>query len=75
MYDYERTGLLSVKDLKLPSEEQLEKGVAIIECIQKIPCNPCVESCPVNAITMKNINDLPIIDYDKCVGCGKCVGV
>ncbi|MEA2055392.1 MAG: 4Fe-4S binding protein, partial [Candidatus Thermoplasmatota archaeon] len=44
-------------------------------CIQKIPCNPCVESCPVNAITMKSINDLPKIDYDKCIGCGKCVGV
>ena len=74
MWDYERTGLLSVKDLELPSEGQLEKGVAIIECIQKIPCNPCVESCQVNAITMKSINDLPKIDYDKCIGCGKCVG-
>ncbi len=75
MHNYEKNGVLSKKDLELPSKEQLEKGVAIIECVQEIPCNPCVDSCPVNAISMKDINALPIIDYDKCIGCGKCVGV
>ncbi len=24
---------------------------------------------------MKDINDLPVVDYDKCIGCGKCVGI
>ena len=61
--------------MKTPSKKQLEKGVAIIECIQKIPCNPCVDSCPVHAISIKDINALPVIDFDKCIGCGKCVGV
>ena len=75
MYNYEKTGVLSTTDLKTPSKKQLEKGVAIIECIQKIPCNPCVDSCPVHAISMKDINALPVIDFDKCIGCGKCVGV
>ncbi len=75
MSDYLKTGILSKKDLDLPSDQQLKKGVAIIECIQKIPCNPCVTSCPVNAISMKDINSLPIIDYDKCIGCAKCVGI
>jgi len=33
-----------------PSEERLLKGfVAVHECYQDIPCNPCVESCPVHA--------------------------
>lgn len=75
MKQYERTGVLSPDDLILPSEKQLQKGVAITECIQNIPCDPCVDSCPVNAITMKDINAIPVVDYDKCIACGKCVGV
>ena len=75
MYRYEKTGVLSTKDLKLPSEKQLEKGVAILECVQEIPCNPCVDSCPVNAISRKDINAPPVIDFDKCIGCRKCVGL
>ena len=75
MKQYEKTGVLSIDDLKIPSEKQLKKGVAITECIQEIPCNPCVDSCPVNAISMKDINAPPVVDYDKCIACGKCVGV
>jgi Fe-S-cluster-containing hydrogenase component 2 len=75
MHEYEKTGLLTLKDLKTPTKKQLEKGVAILECIQEIPCNPCVDSCPVGAISMKDINAPPINNYDKCIGCTKCVGV
>lgn len=75
MRNYEKTGVLSTKDLKLPSKKQLEKGVAILECVQDIPCDPCVDSCPVNAISMKDINAPPVNDFDKCIGCAKCVGI
>ena len=75
MKEYEKTGILSLKDIKIPSQKQLQKGVAITECIQEIPCNPCVDSCPVHAISMKNINALPNVDFDRCIGCGKCVAV
>lgn len=75
MHSYEKTGVLSIKDLKQPSKKHLEKGVAILECIQEIPCNPCVDVCPVNAISMKDINAPPVIDFDKCTGCGRCVGI
>lgn len=75
MNKYEETGVLSVKDLKLPSKKQIEKGVAITECIQEIPCDPCVDSCPVHAISMKDINAPPIVDYDACIACGQCVGI
>ena len=76
MSNYLETGILSLNDLlELPSKKHLEKGVAIIECIQEIPCNPCVVCCPVNAISMKDINALPFVDFDKCIGCGKCVGI
>jgi Fe-S-cluster-containing hydrogenase component 2 len=75
MKRWEREGVAEPEDLNLPDEEHLKKGVAIIECIQEIPCNPCVDACPTKAISMENINALPEIDYDKCVGCGKCVEV
>lgn len=75
MHSYEKDGILTLKDLVIPSKKQLEKGVAFIECIQEIPCNPCVDSCPVGAISMKDINALPVVDYDKCIACGQCIGI
>lgn len=75
MKNYEKDGVLTTRDLVLPTDEQLKKGVAFIECVQEIPCNPCVDSCPVGAIFMKDINAPPVVDYDKCIACGKCVGV
>ncbi|HZW49338.1 MAG TPA: 4Fe-4S binding protein, partial [Bacillota bacterium] len=45
-----------------------------IECFQKIPCNPCATSCPFGAIERENdINELPVINWEKCSGCGICV--
>ena len=75
MHEYDKTGILSLNDLDLPNENHMKKGVAIIECVQEIPCNPCVDSCPVKAISMKDINALPIIDFNKCIGCGQCIGI
>lgn len=75
MHSYEKDGILTLEDLVIPTKKQLEKGVAFIECIQEIPCNPCVDSCPVGAISMKNINAPPIVDYDKCIACGQCIGI
>ena len=58
-----------------PSAERIKKGtVACIECAQEIPCNPCEEACPYGAITVgKPITNLPILDEDKCIGCGTCI--
>ena len=72
---YEKTGVVDISQLKMPNEKQLKKGVAITECLQPIPCNPCKEVCPTDAIKMENINDPPDIDYDKCIGCALCVEV
>ncbi len=67
----EEEDLLSV----MPSEERLAKGsVAIAECFQEIPCNPCAKACPRQAITVEpGINDRPKIDFDTCTGCGVCI--
>jgi Fe-S-cluster-containing hydrogenase component 2 len=75
MPEYVKTGVLTKKELPRPSKKQLEKGVAILECIQEIPCDPCVDSCLVHAISMKDINAPPINDFNKCIGCTKCVGI
>ena len=59
----------------LPPQSRLEKGpVAIIECLQDIPCDPCVSACPVNAIQMQSgITDKPQLQFETCTGCGACV--
>ncbi|MGV8059144.1 MAG: 4Fe-4S dicluster domain-containing protein [Smithellaceae bacterium] len=65
------------KGAVLPLKELWEKkkgGLVIIECPQRIPCNPCHTSCPTGAVVaFKDINDQPEIDYEKCTGCGMCV--
>lgn len=49
-------------------------GLVIIECPQRIPCDPCHSNCPTGAILpFQNINDLPKVDYSKCTGCAVCV--
>lgn len=54
--------------------EGKKNGLVVIECPQRIPCNPCASSCPTGAILpFEDINDTPRIDYEKCIGCGKCV--
>lgn len=50
--------------------------MAIVECFQRIPCDPCVEACPKGAISIKgNINNLPVTDFELCNGCGICVSI
>ena len=58
-----------------PSEARMKKGpVAVCECLQNIPCNPCETSCPAHAIHIgENISNLPELTEEKCIGCGSCV--
>lgn len=74
-----QNGYPSMEELKefnrLPSEERYKKGpVAVIECIQNIPCNPCQAACRFQAIHVGTpIINLPQLDEEKCVGCGACI--
>ena len=58
-----------------PSEKRFAQGpVAVVECFQEIPCDPCVNACKRGAISMpRDINDLPAVDFERCNGCGFCI--
>jgi Fe-S-cluster-containing hydrogenase component 2 len=71
------TGVPTKEDIEgvLPSIERLMQGpMAIFECYQNIPCNPCYTACKVGAIEpFADINDMPKILEEKCTGCGLCI--
>ncbi|GHV94437.1 ferredoxin [Spirochaetia bacterium] len=73
------TGIPSIEELVsckgIPGAERIAKGrVAVIECIQPIPCNPCVKACPFGAISINgDITEPPVLDGERCTGCGNCV--
>lgn len=73
----EKRGVATIGDIlrRFPQKDIIDKGpIAVIECYQSIPCNPCSTSCPSKAITVgENINNIPQIDYSLCTGCGICV--
>ena len=49
-----------------------EKGKAVMDACKSgcIGCTLCVKQCEYGAIVMDN--NIPVIDYEKCTGCGKC---
>jgi len=49
----------------------------VIRCFQPIPCNPCVEVCPVGRITIPagDITGLPMFLGGECLGCARCVAI
>ncbi len=73
----EKTGIASQEQVRssFPSIERMNKGpVAVIECFQRIPCNPCATSCKKGAIIpFVDINDLPNLNHETCNGCSLCV--
>lgn len=73
-----RDGIVREEDLasfgQVPPDRRVreKRPVAMIECIQEIPCNSCAIACKLNAVRMENVNDIPKIDYHKCTGCMAC---
>jgi Fe-S-cluster-containing hydrogenase component 2 len=72
-----KTGVPGDEDVRqaAPSPERLARGrVAVFECFQRIPCDPCADACRVGAVSpLDDINDRPILDHDACSGCGECI--
>jgi Fe-S-cluster-containing hydrogenase component 2 len=75
------TGVPSLAELEAspgyPSQQAMERQpLAIIECVQQIPCNPCETVCAAGAITVgEPITSLPRLDASKCSGCGLCIAI
>ncbi|HWQ42580.1 MAG TPA: 4Fe-4S binding protein [Desulfosporosinus sp.] len=72
-------GYLSLEEIRqghgYPSEERFLKGpVAVIECVQGIPCNPCETACKFGALTVgEPLTNLPQLHEESCTGCGACI--
>lgn len=73
------TGILYGEELLkcpgMPTRKRMEQGpVAIIECTQEIPCDPCVDACRKGAIQIgEDITQPPRLLEEKCNGCGSCI--
>jgi len=58
----------------MPSDERMKaKPFVLIDCLYGFACNPCQFACPQGAIVKVSSNTVPAIDFDKCIGCMKCV--
>ncbi|MCF8008818.1 MAG: FAD-dependent oxidoreductase [Halanaerobiales bacterium] len=54
--------------------DKTKSPVAVIECNQEIPCNPCELACKFDAIKIgEPITNIPILNKEKCTGCGLCL--
>jgi dissimilatory sulfite reductase (desulfoviridin) alpha/beta subunit len=42
------------------------------DCTQ---CQACVDVCQERAISMSDTTGIPVIDFDRCLSCGKCLNV
>ena len=59
-----------------PTDERVAQGpVAVFECGQRIPCNPCETACKQGCVTIgDDITAMPRVD-ERCTGCGMCLPV
>lgn len=68
--EHRKTGVLTREQVeRLPKKGK----VAIIECVEDIPCDPCVTACPSHAIVMDTLIGVPVLAAEKCGGCGACI--
>ena len=76
--NYLQRGYLTRKELEdlgvFPPREIIEsKRVAIIECVEDIPCNPCEAACSFNVIHKESFTKPGKVDWENCNGCAACV--
>jgi glycine/D-amino acid oxidase-like deaminating enzyme/thioredoxin reductase/Fe-S-cluster-containing hydrogenase component 2/bacterioferritin-associated ferredoxin len=58
----------------MPDKERaFEKPFVLLDCLSAFACNPCEFACPHEAITKTSTTTIPQIDFEKCIGCMKCV--
>ena len=72
MNEHRKTGALTEEQLNKISPE-LKGKIAVIECVEDIPCDPCVTACPSGAIVIDSLIGEPRLIQEKCAGCGLCI--
>lgn len=81
VYVCSRTGLMTssdrispvYKNLSLEGNKQMAIKVIRSRCPQNHAC-PSIRFCPAGALR-QNGYDAPVVDEEKCTGCGACVRV
>lgn len=59
-----------------PPDGKREGVFPVLHCMQEIPCNPCMTSCPKDLIGTSGHPIMGIPEYhDGCIGCERCVAV
>lgn len=56
----------------------MKKAIINTSKCDRSPFCPVKRVCPVNAVTQEGgfmRSAAPVVDKDKCIGCGKCVHV
>jgi Pyruvate/2-oxoacid:ferredoxin oxidoreductase delta subunit len=66
---------LDEENILPPENKMRERRVAVIECMEDIPCNPCGFVCRASAIMKESLCKPGVVDWDKCTGCTLCVSV
>ena len=51
------------------------EGLYVPMSCQQCQDAPCMQGCPVNAISQNEAQDRVEVDYDVCIGCRTCVSV
>jgi Fe-S-cluster-containing hydrogenase component 2 len=72
---FHRRDELEELDVLPPEDTVKEKRVALIECVEEIPCNPCAVVCRLDAIEKEDLCTPGTVDWEKCSGCTMCVAV
>ncbi len=58
----------------MPTDKRMmQKPFVLIDCLYGFACNPCEFACPHGAITKTSTSTVPVIDFNKCIGCMDCV--
>ena len=72
--DSQQKPIRILEEPNLPDKERMmAKPFVQLDCLYGFACNPCSFSCPQGAITKASTNTVPVVDYNKCIGCMQCV--
>ncbi len=63
------------EDLPVLAQDENSRIFPVLGCLESIPCNPCAEVCPQQALVIPESSGiLPRADFSGiCTGCTKCV--